>query len=278
MRSLLIIKQIFVILCLLIPVSSAAQSENVYSVGVVPQFEAKKLRKIWLPILDELEKLTGYQLKLKASPNINEFEKEFLAGEFDFAYMNPYHLLIANESQGYIPLIRDNGKKLFGILTVRKDSKIKSVRDLNNQLVAFPSPNALGASLQMRAELQDIFKINIKPLYVKTHDSVYLNVLLKQTAAGGGVQKTFNRQQKNIKDALKIIHKTTPVAAHPLAVHPRIKKNVYLKIKQAFLQLAVTEKGRKLIEKIPMRKAGPASLNDYSSLYKMNLKRFFVAD
>jgi len=255
-----------------------AQSVKTFTIGVVPQFEAKKLRKIWKPILAELEQTTGFKFKLRGAANIPEFEKQFLAGEFDFAYMNPFHLLIANESQGYIPLVRDHGKKLSGILVVRKDSGISSVNALDNKVIAFPSPNALGASLQMRAELHDRFNINIKPSYVKTHDSVYLNVLLKQASAGGGVQKTLNRQKDNIKNALSIIYKTTPVAPHPLVAHPRVDKKAYLKIKTALLQLGKTKKGKRLLAKIPMKKIGTASLSDYTPLQDMNLKRFFFTE
>jgi len=271
--------QKLLLLCSLLTISPVfAEAGKFYTIGIVPQFEAKKLRKIWKPILAELEQSTGHQFKLRGAANIPEFEKQFLAGEFDFAYMNPFHVLIANESQGYIPLVRDNGKKLSGILTIRKDSKIQSIQDLNNKVIAFPSANALGASLQLRAELHDLFNINIKPSYVKTHDSVYLNVLLKQVSAGGGVQKTLNRQKPNIKNALKVIHRTSPVAPHPFVVHPRVDKTVYHKVKNALLKLGTTVSGKKILAKIPVKKIGPASMNDYTPLKKMNLKRFYVAN
>lgn len=265
------------LLCLLLSSSVSAQPVKTFTIGVVPQFEAKKLRKIWKPILAELEKATGFKFKLRGAANIPEFEKQFLAGEFDFAYMNPFHLLIASESQGYVPLVRDHGKKLSGILVVRKDSGISSVKQLNNKVIAFPSPNALGASLQMRAELHDRFNINIKPSYVKTHDSVYLNVLVKQASAGGGVQKTFNKQKDSIQSALKIIYKTTPVAPHPLAAHPRVGKASYSIVKKALLKLGSTDHGKALLAKIPMKKVGAASMTNYSPLKQMNLKRFFVS-
>lgn len=265
------------LLCLFFTGSVYAQSVKTFTIGVVPQFEAKKLRKIWKPILTELEQSTGFKFKLRGAASIPEFEKQFLAGDFDFAYMNPFHLLIANESQGYVPLVRDHGKKLSGILVVRKDSGISSVKVLDNKVIAFPSANALGASLQMRAELFDRYNINIKPSYVKTHDSVYLNVLLKQASAGGGVQKTFNNQSDSIKSALKTIYKTTPVAPHPVVAHPRVGIKAYLKIKKALLTLGDSEHGKSILAKIPMKEIGSASMTDYLPLKQMNLKRFFVS-
>lgn len=127
--------------------------EHVYRIGVVPQFEQRKLFRIWIPILQELEARTGLRFEVVGSELIPDFEKLFLAGEFDFAYMNPYHVVSANNVQGYLPLVCDGSRTLQGILVVRKDSPITSIEELKGQTVAFPSANALGASLLPRSEL-----------------------------------------------------------------------------------------------------------------------------
>jgi phosphonate transport system substrate-binding protein len=109
--------------------SAPARAGNRYSVGVVPQFEARELAAIWIPILAELSKRTGLRLTMKGSPRIPEFEIAFEAGEFDFAYMNPYHAMIAARKQGYIPLVRD-AEPLYGVLAVRKDSPYQAVKPI----------------------------------------------------------------------------------------------------------------------------------------------------
>ena len=253
-----------------------AEKKEVYTIGIVPQFEIRHIRKIWNPIIKEVEKATGYDLKLIGSPTIPDFEREFNAGQFDFAYMNPYHMLIAEKTQGYVPLIRDNGRKLHGILVVREDSDITSVKELDGKKIAFPAPNALGASLLMRANLTNDYKIKFNPVYVKTHSSVYLNVVVKQTSAGGGVQKTLKQQRENIKGALRVLHRTPKVSPHPLAGHPRVPKEVREKVKQAMLKLGETPIGKSLLSKIPMKKIGEASINDYYPLRKFKLDNFYV--
>ncbi len=260
----------------LFSLNAHAEKKHTYTIGIVPQFEIRHIRKIWNPIIKEIEKNTGYKLKLIGSPTIPDFEREFNAGHFDFAYMNPYHILLARDSQGYIPLVRDNGRKLHGILVVRQDSGINSVKDLNGKKIAFPAPNALGASLLMRANLTNDYKVKFKPIYVKTHSSVYLNVVVKQTSAGGGVQKTLNQQRDNIKGALKILHKTPSVAPHPLAAHPRVPAEVRKQIKNTFLALGENVIGRSLLAKIPMKKIGEAKMSDYTPLKKFNLEKFYV--
>lgn len=263
----------FLLLLLLAGVQTVFANE--YSVGVVPQFETHRLHEIWRPILDYLQEQTGETFRLEGSPTIPDFETEFEAGRFDFVYMNPYHLIVANGEQGYRPILRDVGRDLFGVLVVRTDSPIKKVQDLDGKVIAFPAPNSLGASLQIRQELHDLFGLHIVPHYVKTHDSVYLNVLLGQADAGSGVQKTLNRQQPRIRQALKILHKTRPVAPHPIAVHPRVPTAVAEKVTRALLALGDTPEGAALLAKIPMKKIGRASLQDYEVLKTLKLERFY---
>ena len=258
---------------LVTPVNAAEQT---FRFGVVPQFDARRIQSIWQPIIEALEKQSGYHFELIGSPSIPEFEKQFMAGDFDFAYMNPYHLIKAQKSQGYMPLVRDVGRTLFGIVVVRKDSSIQDVKELDGKSVAFPAPNALGAALIPRTEFGEIYKINIQPEYVRSHSSVYLNVVTGQTVAGGGVQKTLQKQSANIRDALKVIYKTPHVAPHPVAAHPRIDQATRDKVREAFLQLGNTPEGRELLARIPMKQVGQATLEDYAPLKQMGLDKYYV--
>lgn len=244
--------------------------------GVVPQFDARRIQTIWQPVLDALEEQSGLHFELVGSSSIPEFEKQLQDGDFDFAYMNPYHLLKANKSHGYMPLVRDVGRTLHGIVVVRKDSPVQSVQDLDGKSVAFPAPNALGASLLPRTEFGEIYKISILPEYVRNHSSVYLNVVTGQTVAGGGVQKTLQAQPANIRDALRIIYKTPEVAPHPAAVHPRVPDSTRDKVREAFLQLGSTPGGQKLLSGIPVKQIGLATMEDYETLDKIGLDKYDV--
>jgi phosphonate transport system substrate-binding protein len=265
---------LFCVLCQSPALSDTLNKES-YVLGVVPQFEVRKLYAIWQPIIDEIAMKTGIQIELAPSKNIEEFEMEFAQQKFDFAYMNPYHMLIASE-HGYEPLVRDTSKMLYGILVVRSDSDIRSPLDLNDKVIAFPSPNALGASLQMRQELHDQFGIQIRPNYVKTHDSVYLNVILDEAVAGGGVQKTLSRQPLNYQEQVRIVHKTTPVSPHPVAIRASLPAPLKASIKRAFIAMGEKQEGQKKLEKIPIKRIGPAGMEDYLPLKKMGLDRFYV--
>lgn len=265
------------VLHLMLPAAKADEvNPGGYTVGVVPQFESRKIVEIWQPILDEVSASSGIELKLIQSPNIPEFEKQFSEGKFDFAYMNPYHLIVAHDEQKYLPILKDIERKLFGIIVVKKESPIQNIMELDGKTLAFPAPNALGAALIPRAEFSKKYNIKVNEMYVKSHSSVYLNVLLGVADAGGGVQKTLSQEKAEVKDNLRILYKTQQVSPHPIAVHPRVPGNVREKVTEAFLQLGKTEQGSGLLAKVPFRKIGKATLDDYQPLRSMGLSEFYV--
>lgn len=274
----------FLSLCLfwhiepLIQAQKTPETATVYSFGVVPQFDARRIKAVWRPVLDLVEKKARVSLRLEGAPSIPDFEKAFESGAYDFAYMNPYHALVANASQGYLPLIRDERNALYGIIVVKKDSPIANVRELNGKTVAFPAPNALGACLIPRAEFQRTFGISIIPKYVRSHTSVYLNVFLNQADAGGGIRKTLDQQKPELQNGLRVLYRTPEVSTHPIVVHPRVPKSIQLAVQQAFLQIGNSPNGADLLTKIPIFQTGEARLEDYQLLQAMDLEKFYVSD
>jgi phosphonate transport system substrate-binding protein len=246
-----------------------------YSVGVVPQFEARELASIWVPILAELSKRTGLQLSMKGSPRIPEFEIAFEAGEFDFAYMNPYHAMVAARKQGYLPLVRD-AASLSGVLVVRQDSPYKAVKDLAGKKIAFPAPNAFGASLLMRADLDTLFHIKVTPLYAQTHTSAYLNTVLGVSEATGGVRNTFDKQKPDIRDGLRIIYETRKMPSHPVLAHPRVPEAHRALVQKALIDMAQTAEGAALLAKVPMSSVVPATQAEYKALSSWKLEKYYV--
>ena len=269
------LRTILISFLLLVSASTSASEKRVYKFGIVPQFEARKLREIWNPILEEVEKRTGVKFFIEGSPRIPDFESSFMRGDFDFAYMNPYHSLIAFDTQKYVPLVRDHARKLYGIIAVSKKSGIKSLDELSNKRIAFPAPNALGASLMTRSDLKSK-KIKFDPIYVQTHTSAYLNVLLGKASAAGGVYGTYSRQKKNIKENLKIIYETKKVSPHPIVAHPRVPKEIITKIKNAFLDMGKDQKIAELLKKVPIKKIGTAKVEDYLELRELELEKSYV--
>ncbi len=255
----------------------AQESRNAYTVAVVPQFPAADVHRDWSPLLEQLGRTLGIGLRLQVAPSIPRFESEVLAGGPDFVYLNPYHQVMAARAQGYQPLVR--GRTLLtGILVVRRDDPIRSVKELDGKTLAFPAPNAFGASLWMRALLAEREQIRITPNYVQTHGNVYRQVIRGVCAAGGGVNHTLTQEPPEVRAELRVLMETPGVAPHPLSAHPRVGAALARAMGDAMISLAATAEGRSLFQAVEMDGLTRADYRrDYHPLEAYGLDRYVVA-
>ena len=276
-----------VIICLSVPhpclaentvnqlVKHAAEMPAKYTVAVVPQLPAQITHKNWGPLLHQISKATNLSLELKLYDNFLDFEVAIKNGDPDFVYMNPYHQVMAKMIQGYIPLIRDDSTKLVGIIVVRKDSPITSIKHLEGKRIAFPSPIAFGASLYMRALLSEQESLNFSQQYVSTHTNVYRNVILGMVDAGGGVNKTINAERPEVTSQLRVLYQTPGVASHPFSVHPRVPHSVREKITQTWFKFAQQDSGKEILNAVHFKKSVKANFEqDYKPLDKLRLEKY----
>ncbi len=253
--------------------AEASGDARVLTVGVVPQFDVRQIHAVWRPILDAMEQRTGFRFVLRGASTIPSFERDLAVGEFDLAYINPYHTVTVGARE-YIPLVRDVGTDLYGILVVAHQSPIRSLEELQGRVVVFPAPMALGATLLTRAELLDRFGIRVVPRYVQSHSSVYLNVALGEAVACGGVQKTLAQQPDGLRAAVRVLYQTRIVPSHPIVVHERVPSEIRQQLLQALLALGRDTAGWKLLSRVPVTELGVASIEDYRFLGEMGLERF----
>ncbi|MDW5418801.1 phosphate/phosphite/phosphonate ABC transporter substrate-binding protein [Iodobacter sp. CM08] len=258
--------------------STFAATPFKYTFTVVPQFNPSQLHQEWTPVLQRISRETGIVLELKLVSTFSLFEEELKKGSADFAYVNPYHVVMSKSAQGYMPILRDS-TPIFGILLTRRDSPFKTAHDLNEQTIAFPAANAFAASLYMRALLAEQIGIRFSTRYLSTHSNVFRHLARNEVAAAGSVSSAFNDELPELREQLQIIYKTPEVASHPLVVHPRVSAAVRDAIKQAFLDLSKDEAGRALLKEI--RFPNPVLANyakDYQPLEALKLQKYFVTE
>ena len=270
---------LFLLLFLGVLPKSAESEVPEYIVGIIPQYTPVVTHERWAPFCDYLSQKTGVKMKLKLSKSIASFEKELMKGVFDFVYMNPYEPVQAKEEQGYLFLVRDSANPVVGILVVRKDNPVKSVKELNGGKIGFPSPNAFMASLYMRAVLIEQEGISFTPEYLKTHDNVYRHILSGMVIAGGGVKGTLKKQPPEVQEQLRILYETEAIAPHPFSAHPRVPEKLRQDVVAAIFDLSKTEEGRAMLKNIFIPEPIVADYErDYAGLEKLRLEKYWDED
>jgi len=243
------------------------------SFGIVPQQAASKLAEIWGPLFAEVGRRAGVNLVFRTAPTIPAFEERLGQGEFDLAYMNPYHYVVFHEAAGYRAFVKEKDRKIKGIVVVKHDSPYRGIADLAGKTVAFPAPAAFAASILPQAEFGRL-GINITSKFVASHDSVYRAVAAGLQEGGGGIQRTFEAAPPEIRAQLRVLAETPAYTPHAFAAHPRVAPAVLARVKAAMIALADDEAGRRLLEPLAMQKGFAAAEDrDWSDIRALDLRQ-----
>jgi len=249
----------------------SAKSPESFSFGIGPQQAVSELAKSWVPILQYLSAKSGYQLQFATAKDIPTFQKKMKEGGFDFAFTNPYHYTVFHESAGYDAFAHEREGKLSGIIVVRKESPINSMDELNNQVVAFPAPTALAATLLPLTYFGEK-NITVTPEYVVSMDSVYGSVAKGLFPAGGGELRTFNTFDPEVRNQLRILWTAEALPPFTFSAHPRVPKEVVGKIQKAMLEMAANPQGAELLKKVSFKGIDLAKDRDYDGMRKLKIK------
>ncbi|MBF0282455.1 MAG: phosphate/phosphite/phosphonate ABC transporter substrate-binding protein [Zetaproteobacteria bacterium] len=244
---------------------------HVVRVGIVPQGAPSELFLKWQPVLAWLSKASGITLEFITAPDVPTFEDRLAQGEYDIAYMNPYHFVYFNEQGKYHAFVRNQDQRIYGIVVVRNDSKVQVLKDLNGEIIAFPTPAAFAATIIVENELQRqhiFFKEDI----VKSHNSVYRNVAMGLTVAGGGIPRTLKMIDPDIQNKLRILWQSPPYTPHAMATRTNFDSQVRDKIFQAMQAMNQSEEGRALLQEVRFKGFEPAKDSDWDDIRALGIK------
>lgn len=243
---------LFLLLSLSLVRSAAAASEATYTFAVVPQQSAIRTAETWGPVVQHLNRTTGYRFVLRSAHSIPEYTDNLRRGLYDVAYMNPYHFVTFEHSPGYLPLVKARDKRITGILVVTRKDPSQGLADLQGRVISFPSEDAFGASLLPRKAL-DAAGIQYTPNYVTSHDSVYLSVASGFSSAGGGVMRTFANMKPEIRDQLRVLWKSEGHSPHVVAARKTVPEALTRKVRQALIDLAQSPGGTRILKGLKIK-------------------------
>lgn len=241
-----------------------------YAFGVVPQQSASKLASIWAPFLRRLGETAGMRISFATAKDIPTFESRLKNGEYDLAYMNPYHYAtLFSKHPGYRAFAKEKGKHIQGIVVCPMYSQYKKLSDLRGSALAFPSPFAFAASMLPRAHLKKE-GIDFTPKYVKSHDSVYRAVAKGICPAGGGIKRTYYATESDIRIKLRILWVSGKYSPHVFAAHPRVPDTDVKRIVKTMTDMNTDKDAFKILNNLNLTGFEPAADADWNDVRTMD--------
>lgn len=251
-----------------------------YIVGVHPLHNPKRLFEVYGPIVDTLNAtIPDAHFRLEASRNYEEFDKKLYGRHFDFAMPNPYQTVRSIKS-GYRVFGKMGDDEDFrGIILVRKDSGIRSVADLKGKKVSYPALTALAATMMPQYYLHthgiDVNR-DIENLYVGSQESSIVNVFLGEVAAGATWPvpwKAFVKEHPDQAAQMEVKWQTEALLNNGWVARDDMPPEVVDKVAKTLFELNASERGRKILDRLPISKFERATNETYQPVVEY-LDRF----
>lgn len=211
--------------------------------GLLPRLAEKEMKEGFDPLVKYLEKELGEKVTLVIPKDFDTWTKDAKAGAYDIGYTNPYlYVLVKKDVKSAEPLViasePEIGKELRGTIIVKKESPLKSAKDLKGRTVAATDPGSAGAYLVQMLMLQKegVKKADLKITFEKKRDPV-ADAVLSGKADAGFIRDDDLEKLKAGGDKFRKLGVSDPIPNWPIFVAKKMDPSLAAKLKAALLKL-----------------------------------------
>lgn len=231
--------------------------------GVLNQQSAIQTAQRWNPILRYLSQKVGIPIKLKMGATVELTDAMLGREEFDLAFTN--HNFQSEYDGKYRVLVHWAGTPIRGVIVTHEDSPIRSLKDLQGKVVAFPSYDAFLAYAVPLVALKEA------GISVVSKFSGHQDGALAQLKAGlvdaAAVNSRFIEPYA-IREGIRfaIVFTSEPFHELPIVIHPRIASETVKAIKHALLGMNNDPAGSAILKESNCPGFESADDHDYNNV------------
>ncbi len=239
--------------------------EKALIVGVFPRRNATVTHKLFKPMIKYLSAKLGREVRLVTTKNFKTFWQGVKAKKYDVVHYNQYHYIISHNKWGYRVILKNEEfglDKIAGSIVVRKDSGLKSIKDLKGKKIVFGGgPKAMQSYIYATYLLLKggLSKGDYTEAFSKNPPNAIFSAYYKQSAAAGSGDLVLRLPvvSKHINTNEMFYLARGEAFAHlPWAVRGDVKPELANKIQSILSGLKKSAEG-----KVILKKAKLTSLN-----------------
>lgn len=245
-------------------------------IGLLPEMDIFVQKKRYEPIALYLSQKTGAVVELKILSRYGNILDNFQSDGLDGAFFGSFTGTLAIKRMGVEPLARpeylDGISTYYGMVFARKDSGIKTTRDMRDKVFVFVDKATTAGWLLplyfFRTHGILDYRTWFRETYFSgTHEDAILDVLDGKADLGAAKDLIFHRLAKEnprITEELKILAVSPKVPANTLAVRPDLDPALKSALLDSLLSMHENAEGRKALVQFGARRFIATGLRDYT--------------
>ncbi|MBE0602179.1 MAG: phosphate/phosphite/phosphonate ABC transporter substrate-binding protein [Deltaproteobacteria bacterium] len=237
------------------------------TIGLPPERNIFRQIERYEPLMRYVGKKAGVEFELKVFPRYANIVSDFESMELDGAFYGSFTYVIAAAQMGHRVIARPEDPKGIstarGMIFVRKDSKIRSVKDMKGKKMVIADYATTGGCLLTRVFF---FENGIDPtqgyfgeLYVAgTHEDAIHDVIEGVADIGAAKDSVYRRmwndESPTIQGRVRAIAFSPEVPENGLSFRPGVDGSLVLKVKEVLLTMDRDPEGAAILEKFGARR------------------------
>jgi len=262
------------------PSENAPKAQQIV-IGLIPEQNIFRQFDRYQPVADYLSSEGGLNIRLKVLPQYGNIIDNFVSLRVDGAFFGSFIYAVAHAKLGVDVLARpeavDGISTYCGLIFVRKDSGIKSVRDMKGKSFAFVDKGTMAGYLLPVAYFHKMgikdYRNYLKEVYYTgTHEDAIYDVLNRKADIGAAKNTVFERlvaDDSRIKNDLMVLERSPDVPENALAVRKDLDDAIKEKLKQGLLNMHKTVEGQRVLKEFGARRFIETKDEDYEPVYKL---------
>ena len=257
---------LWIVCWLILNLSSTAQAADKKDLrfGVFPYLSSSLLEDIYAPLSLELGQALDKRVHFRTAPTFKKFFNRLDKQQYDIALIQPFWYPAAVDKFHYT-LVARMEEPFTSLIMVLENSPIQQVSDLMGKVIATP-PRFVPVVHMARKALNEHALVEGQDVFFKDYrsvDSCFQQLVLKTAVACVSPPFAPAVVEEKMKIKLRVLLKTPAIPNLSLLVHERVSQQDRDAIKQAFLGLSESEKGRSLLKLMKSKRFIQASDQEY---------------
>jgi len=249
-------------------------------IGLIPEQNIFDQLERYQPLADYLSSEIGIPVKLKVLVGYGNIIDNFSALGLDGAFFGSFTYALAQKKLGVEILARPEGidgrSTYCGLILVRKDRNIRTVRDMKGKSFAFVDKATTAGYLLPLAYFkeQGVEDYNAylgETYFAGTHEDAILDVLNKRADICAAKNTVFERlatHNNRAKRELVVLTRSPDVPENGLAVRKDLRDSLKNALKHVLLNMHDNPRGNDILNNFGARRFIETTNDDYGPVFK----------